>query len=80
MPPDNPTLEEIDEALWWSLHVGPRGRSWWTWVDGLLDDRLAVRSAECSPDRAGPPPGSAHPHEDPRTSSATSRHPSTRLH
>ena len=77
MPPAA-TVEEIDEALWWARHTGPRDYRWWAWVDQRLDERLALRSAECSPDQAAPLPGSDHPHEDPRTSSATSPHPSTR--
>lgn len=79
MPPAA-TVEEIDEALWWARHTGPRDDRWWAWVDQRLDDRLALTPAECSPDRDAPPPGYGHPPEDPRSSSATSRHPSTRPH
>ena len=34
------TLEEIDEALWWTSHQRKRDNQWRRWCDALLDARL----------------------------------------
>ena len=36
------TIDEIDEALWWTCHQRKRDRQWQRWVDALLDARLEL--------------------------------------
>lgn len=36
------TVEEIDEALWWTSHQRRRDNQWRRWCDALLDARLEV--------------------------------------
>jgi len=45
MPPDCPTVDEIDEALTWTAQAPRRDERWWEWVDQLLDDRLEATSS-----------------------------------
>lgn len=33
------TIDEIDEALWWTSHQRERNQHWRRWVDSLLDER-----------------------------------------
>jgi hypothetical protein len=36
------TLDEIDEALWWTSHQRDRNAQWHRWLDALLDARLEL--------------------------------------
>jgi hypothetical protein len=36
------SVDEIDEALWWTSHHKDRGKHWYRWTDALLDERLRI--------------------------------------
>ena len=36
------SVEEIDEALWWSTHQHKRDHHWRKWIDALLDERNRI--------------------------------------
>jgi len=36
------SVEEIDEALWWTSHQRHRDAQWRRWCDALLDKRLEL--------------------------------------
>lgn len=36
------TLDEVDEALWWTSHQRDRNAQWRRWLDALLDARLEL--------------------------------------
>ena len=42
---DSPSIEEIDEALWWARLADQRDEHWWAWVDQRLDERLEATSS-----------------------------------
>jgi hypothetical protein len=42
MPTPITTVDEIDEALWWTTQARPRNDQWHRWVDALLDQRLRI--------------------------------------
>lgn len=39
-PRPNVTIDEIDEALWWTSHQHNRDTHWHRWINALLDARL----------------------------------------
>lgn len=39
------TVEEIDEALWWTSHQRRRDHQWRRWCDALLDARNEITGA-----------------------------------
>ena len=36
------SVQEIDEALWWTCHQRKRDAQWHRWLDALLDKRLEL--------------------------------------
>jgi hypothetical protein len=36
------TIEELDEALWWTSRQLKRGNHWHRWIDALLDQRNEI--------------------------------------
>jgi hypothetical protein len=36
------SVDEIDEALWWTSHHKERTKHWYRWTDALLDERLRI--------------------------------------
>ena len=41
-PQPRTTVEEIDEALWWTCHQPKRDKTWQRWINALLDARLDI--------------------------------------
>ena len=42
LPDPGLTVDEVDEALGWAAALRQRDDAWQTWINGLLDQRLAV--------------------------------------
>lgn len=40
------SLDEIDEALWWTSHQRERNSQWHRWLDALLDERNRLTATE----------------------------------
>jgi hypothetical protein len=43
------SVDEIDEALWWTSQHRERTKHWHRWADALLDERLRLSKDQHTP-------------------------------
>lgn len=56
------SVEEVDEALWWSTHQHKRDHHWQRWIDALLDERNRIAATQGQrPAQPSPSPTETEP-------------------